>query len=83
MFYGIIIRMYNEKGGKHNQPHIHAEYQGQKVIVNLDCEVLEGEFNPRKLRLLLAWIEIHHDELEANWNLLSQGEGFFKIDPLK
>lgn len=26
MFYGIIIYMYNEKGGKHNMPHIHAEY---------------------------------------------------------
>lgn len=28
MFYGIIVYMYNEKGGKHNMPHIHAEYSG-------------------------------------------------------
>ena len=25
MFYGIVIRMYREIGGKHNLPHIHAE----------------------------------------------------------
>ena len=24
MFYGIIVRMQSEKGGKHNKPHIHA-----------------------------------------------------------
>ena len=26
------------------------------------------------MKLLLAWMEIHHDELEANWRLLSAGE---------
>ena len=35
-FYGIIIRMYNEKGGKHNQPHIHVEYAGEEIVVALD-----------------------------------------------
>lgn len=25
-FYGIIVRMYKEVGGKHNTPHLHAEY---------------------------------------------------------
>ncbi len=24
MFYGIIVRMQSEKGGKHRKPHIHA-----------------------------------------------------------
>ena len=36
MFYGIIVRMYREIGGKHNMPHIHAEYSGQEVVVALD-----------------------------------------------
>lgn len=83
MFYGIIIKMYNEKGGKHSKPHIHAEYQDQRIVIGLDCEILEGDMIARKLRLILAWIEIHQEELEANWKLLSDGEGFFKIDPLK
>lgn len=36
-----------------------------------------------KMKLLDAWMEIHRDDLEANWNLLSKGEQFFRIDPLK
>ena len=36
-----------------------------------------------KLKLLEAWIVIHHEDLEANWKLLSNGEQFFRIDPLK
>lgn len=35
------------------------------------------------LKLIQAWIEIHQDELMANWDLAIQGESIFKIDPLK
>lgn len=83
MFYGIIVRMYNEQKGKHNLPHVHAEFSGDEIVVALDGTVLEGSFPKGKLKLLLAWMEIHHDELEANWKLLSNGEQFFRIDPLK
>ena len=31
MFYGIIVRMQSEKGGKHNKPHIHGTYGGKKI----------------------------------------------------
>ncbi len=85
VFYGIIVRMYNEKGGKHNVPHIHAEYAGAEIVIALDGTILEGqkEFPKNKLKLLEAWVEIHRDDLEANWKLLSNGEQFFRIDPLK
>ncbi|MBR1533554.1 MAG: DUF4160 domain-containing protein [Ruminococcus sp.] len=83
MFYGIIIRMYNEKGGKHHKPHIHAEYQGEELVIALDGEVLEGSMPSNKRKLLDAWMELHKDELEANWRLLSAGERFYKIEPLK
>ena len=82
-FYGIIVRMYMETGGKHNMPHIHAEYSGEEVVMALDGTVIEGEFPRGKLKLLDAWVELHRDELEANWKLLSNGEQFFRIDPLK
>ena len=36
LFYGIIVRMYMEVGGKHNMPHIHAEYAGKKIVMSLD-----------------------------------------------
>jgi len=82
-FFGIIVRMYKEVGGRHNMPHIHAEYSGDEVVVSFDGTVLEGEIPASKMKLLEAWIVIHHDDLEANWKLLSNGEQFFRIDPLK
>ncbi|MCD7771340.1 MAG: DUF4160 domain-containing protein [Oscillospiraceae bacterium] len=82
-FYGIIVRMYNEVGGKHNLPHIHAEYSGEEVVMALDGTVIEGSIPKNKMKLLEAWVEIHREDLEANWQLLSGGEQHFRIDPLK
>ncbi len=83
VFFGIIVRMYNEKGGQHNFPHVHAEYQGEEIVVDLEGNVLEGKFPKGKLKLLLAWVEIHKEDLAANWQLLSAGQEFFKIEPLR
>ena len=41
MFYGIIIRMYNN--GEHNPPHFHASYQGYYATFTLDGDLIEGE----------------------------------------
>ena len=83
MFYGIIVRMQNEKGGKHNKPHIHAIYGDYEIVFALDGEMLEGDFPKKQRKLLEAWVALHEDELKANWKLLNDGEGYFKIDPLK
>jgi hypothetical protein len=48
-----------------------------------DGTVISGEFPQNKLRLVLAWIEIHHDELIADWELAVKGEQPFKIEPLR
>jgi hypothetical protein len=53
------------------------------VAVAFDGEVLEGSIPRSKMKLLDAWMEIHKDDLVANWNLLDSGEQFFRIDPLK
>jgi Domain of unknown function (DUF4160) len=45
--------------------------------------VIEGDIKSAKLRLVQAWIEIHRDELMANWDLAVNGKPIFKIDPLK
>lgn len=47
-FYGIIIRMYREIGGRHNLPHIHAEYAGEEIVIALDGTVLEVPFQKGK-----------------------------------
>lgn len=83
MFFGIIIRMQSERDGKHNKAHIHALYAGNELVLGLDGEVLEGSFPNKQLKLLLAWAAIHEDELRANWELLSNGDGYFKIEPLR
>ena len=83
MFYGIIIRMQSERRGKHHKPHIHCLYGEDEVVVSLDGEVLEGELPAKQMKLIQAWMALHEDELAANWRLLSEGEGYFKVDPLK
>jgi hypothetical protein len=83
LFYGIIVRMYRENSAKHKKPHLHAEYSGAEVVVGLDGKTLEGKIPKTKMKLLEAWIEIHREELLANWSLLAKGEQCFKIEPLK
>ena len=83
LFYGIVVRMYMENTSKHRKPHIHAEYSGEEIVVAIDGEVLEGAIPTGKLKLLEAWMEIHREDLAANWKLLSSGEQYFRIDPLK
>jgi hypothetical protein len=83
MFYGIIVYMYNEKGNKHNKPHIHAVYQDNEVSVTLEGEVLQGSIPRKKMKLLDAWLVLHKEELEANWKLLNDGQQHFKIAPLQ
>jgi len=35
------------------------------------------------MKLLQAWIELHKEELAADWDLAVNGEQPYKIDPLK
>ena len=49
MFFGIIVRMQSEKGGKHNVPHIHAIYGDDEVVVSLSGDVIEGTFPSKQL----------------------------------
>jgi desulfoferrodoxin (superoxide reductase-like protein) len=84
MFYGIIVYMYFLDNKQHHTPHIHAKYQNEEVIVSIpNGEVLDGTLPNPKLKLLLAWIEIHQDELMADWDLALSGQLPYKIDPLK
>ncbi len=83
IFFGIIIKMYREVNSRHNLPHIHAEYQEYEAVVSLDGEILSGELPSKKMKLVQAWLEIHNEDLKANWKLLSDGKEYFKIDPLR
>lgn len=84
MFYGIIISMYYLDNKQHSLPHIHVKYQDEEAVISIiDGQLLEGTIKSNKMKLVLAWIEIHNDELFADWQLAISGETIFKIDPLK
>lgn len=84
MFYGILILMYFYDNKKHNRPHIHAEYAEYEASIAIeDGTVLSGSLPNTKLKLVQAWIEIHREDLLANWKLAVKGESVFKIDPLR
>lgn len=81
MFYGIVIRMYNN--GEHNPPHFHAYYQGMEAVFDFDGNLSDGEMPLRQRKLIMAWVEIHRDELLANWELAMNEEPLYKIEPLR
>lgn len=84
MFYGIIVYMYYIDNKQHNTPHIHVKYQDDEVIVAIDGgDILDGKIPIPKMKLLQAWIELHRDELLADWELAVEGESVYKIEPLR
>lgn len=83
MFFGIVIRMYYAPK-EHNPPHIHAIYQSSEAVFSVkDGEITAGELSRKQAKLVQAWIEIHREELLANWDLCQNGEKPFTIDPLR
>ena len=84
MFYGIIIRMFFLDNKEHKLPHIHIEFGDNTAVITIpDGKILAGKFPKNKLKLVKAWIEIHKDELMADWKLAIEGNAVFKIEPLK
>jgi hypothetical protein len=84
MFYGIVIYLYFFDDERHKLPHIHARFQGHNASFSiLDGAVLAGDIPLAKIKLVQAWIEIHRDELVADWDLAVSGQPPFPIDPLR
>ena len=80
LFYGIRITMFYSD---HNPPHFHAEYGGKKAIVDIENGiVIKGYLPNRQIKLVLAWCEIHRDELMQNWELAKDGKPLNRINPL-
>ncbi|MGA7878484.1 MAG: DUF4160 domain-containing protein [Desulfoferrobacter sp.] len=42
-----------------------------------------GQGTSKQIKLILAWAELHQEELMANWHLVMNGEEPFKIKPLQ
>jgi hypothetical protein len=80
LFYGIKITM---NWTEHNPPHFHVDYAGHSASILIEDCVLDRGFLPNKqLKIVLAWCELHQDELMQNWELSKQGQPLNKIEPL-
>jgi hypothetical protein len=79
-FFGIIIRMYYDD---HAPPHLHAEYQGHKALLDFQGNVLRGSLASRAaIRLVREWIDVHPAELQEDWELARVRRDLNKIAPL-
>jgi hypothetical protein len=84
MFYGIIVYMLFKDNKEHHLPHIHVKYAEHKAVFDIASgNVLSGSLPPKETRLVQAWIDLHSDELKANWSLAIEGEPLYPIDPLR
>lgn len=84
MFYGVIIYMFSFDDRKHHVPHIHAHYGDASAVVAIESgKVLIGSLPGRKMKLVQAWLEIHQEELMADWRLAVEGQTIFQIEPLR
>jgi len=64
--------------------HFHVEYQGQKALVGIDpMVVIQGVLPNRVLRLVLAWGELHRDEILQDWELAREGKELLAIEGLR
>ena len=82
-FYGIVITMYPEAGERHNTPHFHVRYGGNRAILEIATgDVLAGGLPRSQLRLVQAWVELHRTELRSLWTALVNGQAAWKVKPL-
>ena len=80
-FYGIVIAMFFDD---HGYPHFHARHAGTEAKIRFDqVEVIESNLDVRQLRLVLAWAELHREELLENWRRARVGEKLMDIEPLR
>jgi len=61
-----------------------VRYQDHEAVFSIpEGELLDGEIPSNKTKLVLAWVEIHKEELMADWELATEGQTISKIEPLR
>lgn len=80
-FFGMVVYMYFKD---HLPPHFHVIFGDEEIKVNIDTgEILSGTLPGRQEKILLAWVEIHKDELKYNYEQMQTDNPIIKkIDPI-
>jgi len=80
LFFGIAISIrFNE----HNPPHFHAVYNEYEAVFDFDGNILSGDLPAGKKKLVVAWVEIHKQELNDGWEMAKSGKEPLSIEPLR
>jgi hypothetical protein len=80
-FFGLTIAMYFDD---HEPAHFHARAAEHSAKIRVDTlEVIVSDLPRRELRLVLAWAEMHADELGENWRRAREGATLKEIEPLR
>lgn len=68
----------------HGPPHFHARHADGEAKIRIDTlEPMDSSLGRRQMRLVLAWAELHQEELLENWRLARAGETLQEIEPLR
>lgn len=78
-FHGIKVTMQYDD---HNPPHFHVVSGNYKASYDLNGSLIAGYVPIKEERLILAWLELHRDELNSNWYRAQRHEELCKIQPL-
>ena len=71
MFFGIIVGCILSLAS--TILHISMSYNEYKASVDIRmCEIIVGNLPKRQQKLVLAWAELHQEELMADWNLVKK-----------
>jgi len=80
-FFGIVIKMFFDD---HNPPHFHAEYGGDRALIEIRAlSIFAGHLPPRVMGLVIEWAALHQQELYADWEKAREHQELEKIAPLE
>ena len=83
-FYGIVINFPVIKSLKEIDPYIQVFCQGEDAGIDVTTnEVIYGQLPAAKQLLVQAWVEIHREELVANWYVGRRTGEYFRVEPLR
>ncbi|MDX9886668.1 DUF4160 domain-containing protein [Thauera sp.] len=83
-YHGIIVALPMPKTKKPTAPFLLAMYEGLEAGFDIAAnKPIFGELPRNKQMLVNAWIELHKEELMANWHAGRLSGEFFKLDPLR
>ncbi|WP_230976835.1 DUF4160 domain-containing protein [Pseudothauera rhizosphaerae] len=83
-FYGVVVAFVTGRAWRGRPPFVMAQWQGAEAGVDVASNTVISGFLPEhKLVLVRAWVEIHREELLANWHAGGPEGEFFRMEPLR